>query len=114
MARMSVSLTLKDKDGHDRKSIIRLYEEVFGEQQLLRTFAEGIRILHIRCVIARCSFPILDGEGVVTAVPLQTLEPEPEGDTICSRNNGAALSSTAFRIRVIKPKGKASERRLHI
>src|SRR5215472_4592615 len=114
MARLPVPLTLKDKDRHDRKSIIRLNEQVFRQQQLLGTFEEGIRILDIRFVIARCSFPILDGERVVAAVPFQTLEAEPEGNTAGGGDDSAGLGKTTLCVRIVKPKSKAANGRLHI
>src|SRR5215469_11388824 len=113
MARLPVSFSLKDKDRHDRKSIIRLEKQVFREQQLLGAFEEGIRILDICCEIARCSFPILDGERVIAAVPFQALEAEPEGNTASGGDDGASLGKTTLRVRIVKPKGKAAKRCPH-
>src|SRR5215472_10675734 len=114
MARLPVPLTLKDKDRHDRKSIIRLNEQVFCQQQLLGTFEERIRILDIRCIIARCSSPILDGERVIAAMPFQLLEAEPEGNTTGGGDDSAGLGKTTLRVRIVKPKSKAANGRLHI
>src|SRR4030095_2722672 len=71
---LAVPLPLKDENRHDRKPVIGLNEEVFRDEQPLRTFEERIRVINGRAEIAGRALAILDGKCVIAAIPFQTLD----------------------------------------
>src|SRR6266851_4096320 len=103
VAWQAIALSLKNKNRHDRKSVVGLNEQVFREQQSLGAFYEGVRIIDRRAEIARCALPVLNGKRMVTAVPFQALVAQPECVAVRGRNYCAARGGTALGVRKIKP-----------
>src|SRR6266851_3129188 len=104
VAWQAIALSLKNKNRHDRKSVVGLNEQVFREQQSLGAFYEGVRIIDRRAEIARCALPVLNGKRMVTAVPFQTLVAQSECVPVGGRNYRAGRRGTALGVRKIEPK----------
>src|SRR5216683_2851303 len=104
VAWQAIAFSLKNKNRHDRKSVVGLNEQVFRDQQSLRALYEGVRIIDRRAEIARCALPVLNGKRMVTAVPFQALVAQSECVAVRGRNYCAARRGTALGVRKIKPK----------
>src|SRR5262249_22559965 len=104
---LAVPLPLEDEDRHDRKSVIRLNEQVFRDEQSLRALEERIRVVNGRAEIAGGAFAILDGKRVITAMPFVTRETESVGVAIGGGNDRAGLGRTALRVRIVEPHADA-------
>src|SRR5260370_20422670 len=103
VAWQAIAFSLKNKNRHDRKSVVGLNEQVFREQQSLGALYEGVRIIDRRAEIARCALPVLNGKRMVSAVPFPALVAQPECVAARGRNYCAARGGTALVVRKIKP-----------
>src|SRR5258707_1894379 len=103
MPRLPVALSLKNKDRHDRKSLVGLNEQVFRDQQSLGALYEGVRVIDRRAEIARCALAVLNGKRMVTAVPFQSLVAQSECVPVDGPNYCTIRPGTALGVRQIEP-----------
>src|SRR6185295_6769292 len=99
----AVAFSLENKNRHDGKSVVGLDEQVLRDQQSLRTLQERVWVFNRRAEIARYALPVLNGKGMVAAVPFQALVAQPESVAVRGRNYRAARGGTALGVRKIKP-----------
>ena len=108
MQRIAIFRSLVNEDRHDRELIVWLKQKLFGNQELSLAVNKRSGILYDRATsgrteIAGSAGAVLNTEGVVTTVPLQTLELESEGFTTACWNYHAVWGRTALASREIKP-----------
>src|ERR1700746_767713 len=108
MQRIAIFRSLVNEDRHDRELIVWLKQKLFGNQELSLAVNKRSGILYDRATsgrteIAGSAGAVLNTEGVVTTVPLQTLELESEGFTTACWNYRAVWGCTALARREIKP-----------
>ncbi len=86
MAGQPVALPLENKNRHDGETIVGLNEEMLGQQQSLGVREVDARIVERGAVIAGGAFAVLEGEGVISAVPFEILMADTDGVAIAVGN----------------------------
>src|SRR5258708_12951906 len=92
--RITVLGSLVDEDGHDREPVVGLKDHLFCDQKPCRAVDKRGGVIDRSTEVAGRSGSVLNAEGVVPSVPLETLMAESERVSI-ARRNYAVLSSAA-------------------